>query len=101
MNLSGIYLDKTYEIILNKLHKEEIIKKKQEISINNKKKLKESSKRDKFIELSNKRLSKALKAIKLLENLSNKYHYLPNSGDLDFILKTCKNSCKFNLNKFK
>lgn len=101
MNLSGIYLDKTYELILNKLYQEEKIRKESENSFIFNKSLNKKSKRDKFIELSNKRLNKALKAIKLLENLSNKYHYLPNNEDLEFILKSCKKSCKTNLNKFK
>ena len=54
-------------------------------------------KRKKFIELGNKRLNATIKQIRLISNLSNKYHYQYSIQDAENLV----NSLKQSINKLK
>ena len=101
MQLRGLYLDDNYALILEKLNKERVIEKNLELKLEKIKENKIKIKKDRFNKLVDKRLSKAVKAIKLLKNLSNKGHYLSSNDELQAILKTCKKAKSLNLKKFK
>ena len=58
-------------------------------------------KNKKFIELSSKRMPKAIKAIKLIGNLSNRSNYFYLDSDTAKIFKELRNSIKFLKKKFK
>ena len=99
--LQGHFLDDGFQSVMDRLNKEriEIINKENRIAEQKRNKL--IVKNEKFNELLNKRLLKAIRAIRLLKNLSNKRHYLFNKDELDMILKTCQKSKKEIMKKFK
>ena len=62
-----------------------------------KKNINKMVKRKKFVELGNKRLNATIKQIRLISNLSNKYHYQYSSKDVEnlkYSLKQSINSLK-------
>lgn len=59
-----------------------------------------TDKNKKFIELSEKRMPKAIKAIKLIGNLSNKFHYEYSEEQVKKLIITLKTSLKHIKNKF-
>ena len=71
--LQGHFLDDGYQSVMERLNKEriEIINKENRIAEQKRNKLR--AKNEKFNELLNKRLLKAIRGIRLLKNLSNKY----------------------------
>ena len=54
----------------------------------------EKDKRDKFVELANKRTKKALHSIKLLSNLSNKRYYSYDKTQVNKILNALKDELR-------
>ena len=54
----------------------------------------EKDKRDKFVELANKRTKKALHSIKLLSNLSNKRYYSYDKSQVNKILNALKDEVR-------
>ena len=59
-----------------------------------------SEKNKKFIELSEKRMPKTIKAIKLIGNLSNKFHYEYSEEQVKKLINSLKTSLKHIKNKF-
>ena len=101
MQIRGLYLYTAYAATLERLNKERVAEINQKLKLDRLKEDKIKIKKDKFNKLSNKRLLKAVKAIKLLKNLSNKRHYLSNKDELDMILKSCKKAININMKKYK
>ena len=95
------WLGITEKIKIKKITKEKktkINKSKKNININSQLNL---NKNKKFIELSSKRMPKAIKAIKLIGNLSNRSNYFYLDSDTTKIFKELKNSLKTLKNLFK
>ena len=83
---------------ITKEKKTKINKSKKNVNINSQLNL---NKNKKFIELSSKRMPKAIKAIKLIGNLSNRSNYFYLDSDTTKIFKQLKNSLKTLKKKFK
>ena len=60
-----------------------------------------SSKREKFIELAEKRVNRAIKDIQLIGNLSNKNNYQYSDSDIELIVKALENEIREMKIKFK
>ena len=101
MQIRGLYLDTAYAATLERLNKERVAEINQKLKLDRLKEYKIKIKKDKFNKLANKRLLKAMKAIKLLKNLSNKRHYLSSKDELGMIVKVCQKSKKEVMKKFK
>ena len=99
--IQGLFLDDGYQAVMDRINKERLEARKKELELINTKEDKLKLKKDKFNRLINKRLIKAIKAVRLLKNLSNKSHYLSKTDELDIIIKTCKKSARDNIKKFK
>ena len=56
---------------------------------------------EKFKRLANKRLSNAIKQLKLLSNLSNKSHYSYKNEEINEVIKMIKKAIRINLKKYK
>ena len=66
-----------------------------------KKNINKMVKRKKFIELGNKRLNTTIKQIRLISNLSNKYHYQYSSQDAENLIHSLKQSINLLKKEFK
>ena len=56
---------------------------------------------EKFKRLANKRLSNAIKQLKLLSNLSNKSHYSYKNEEISEVIKILRKAIRINLKKYK